>query len=294
MNIQKTLPNPFICPTQSSFSFEKNSTIGCGGYSPTVYKPTDLQQVKDAVRRCQKNERKWFVVGNMSNVLPPDGESECDVLSVKGLQKIHIDGEYVTVGAGVTASKLIATARQFNLSGVEFLTGIPCTIGGASYMNAGVSGKYICDIIDTVYVLRDGDCVALTVNECKYGYKSSCFMQTQDIILGVKLKLKRRNKVFIDDKLQIYNLRRQHLPKGKSMGCVFKNPEGKISARLIEGANLKGLRIGGAVISPKHANFIINENKATSSDVKSLIAVVKKRVLEQYNLFLEEEIRYLT
>ena len=78
------------------------------------------------------------------------------------------------------------------------------------------------------------------------------------------------------------------------MGCVFKNPEGKISARLIEGANLKGLRIGGAVISPKHANFIINENKATSSDVKGLIAVVKKRVLAQYNLLLEEEIRYLT
>ena len=119
-------------------------------------------------------------------------------------------------------------------------------------------------------------------------------MDGKSVILGAKLSLVNSDERHIIAERTRYSARRAHLPKGKSMGCVFKNPEGKIAGKLIEGAGLKGLRIGGATVSQTHANFIINDRQATASDVRTLIQIIKKAVLEQYNVLLEEEIRYLT
>ncbi|MBR2023164.1 MAG: UDP-N-acetylmuramate dehydrogenase, partial [Clostridia bacterium] len=195
--------------------------------------------------------------------------------------------------AGVSSAKLLRFCEHVCKTGAEFLEGIPCTIGGALYMNAGVAGAYIGDIVRFVKVYYRGKVSILSVEDCKYAYKSSVFMQDDFLILGAKLSLLDATKTEILEKKATYKARRAHLPKGKSMGCVFKNPQGISAGKWIEGAGLKGLRIGGAKISEEHANFIINENNATTADVKQLISVIKNAVRIQYGVELQEEIRYL-
>ncbi|MBP3433868.1 MAG: hypothetical protein J6K50_01205, partial [Clostridia bacterium] len=171
--------------------------------------------------------------------------------------------------------------------------GIPCTLGGALYMNAGVGGAYIGDIVESVTVLRSGQILTLPKAECGYAYKKSVFMQNDDLIVGAALRLTEASETEIEERTAYYAAKRAHLPKGKSMGCVFKNPEGLVAGKLVEGAGLKGFRVGGARVSEKHANFILNDKNATSAQIRSLIGIVKNAVFAQYKIRLEEEIRYL-
>ena len=160
-------------------------------------------------------------------------------------------------------------------------------------MNAGAGDKYISEIVENVMVLRDGKKRILSLKECEYAYKHSVFMENTDVILGATLRLDKANEEEIEREEKYYLSRRKHLPKGKSMGCVFKNPNGKYAGDLIERSGLKGFRIGGAKISEKHANFIINDGGATSADIKALIMLIKNAVQAQYGICLEEEIRYI-
>ena len=160
-------------------------------------------------------------------------------------------------------------------------------------MNAGVSGEYIAELVESVLAYIDGKLETLTIDDCHYSYKKSAFMENNAVILGAKLRLSKSNDSDISHRLAHYAHRRLHLPKGKSMGCVFKNPPNATAGRLIDGAGLKGMRIGGAVVSKEHANFIINDKNAKASEIKSLILLVKNAVFAQYKIALEEEIRYL-
>ena len=158
-------------------------------------------------------------------------------------------------------------------------------------MNAGVSGKYIADVVQNVLVYRDGKIRLLSKAECGYAYKQSVFMNNEDVIIGAALSLTRASEADIEENEKFYALRRAHLPKGKSMGCVFKNPDGAFAGDLIERSGLKGLKIGGAYVSTQHANFIINDGNATSKDIQTLIEMIKNAVFAQYGIRLEEEIR---
>ena len=211
---------------------------------------------------------------------------------MKKLVDVQI-GKDTYVSAGAKSSEFLRACRYARKSGAEFLAGIPCTLGGALYMNAGVSGEYIAEIVKSVRVLRDGHIIDLPVEECKYSYKNSVFMERKDVILGATLCLTDASERNITEKEKYYLERRAHLPKGKSMGCVFKNPIGTTAGALIEGAGLKGLRVGGAKVSEKHANFIINEQNATAEEIKSLISLIKNAVKSQYGTELSEEIQYL-
>ena len=185
------------------------------------------------------------------------------------------------------------TLKNMKKSGAEFLAGVPCTLGGALYMNAGAAGVYISEIVESVTVLRGEDIVTLPVTECGYAYKTSVFMQNNDVILGAKLRLADSDTEKVEKEINRFLERRAHLPKGKSMGCVFKNPDGIAAGKLIENAGLKGLRVGGAKVSEEHANFIINDHRATSGQIRMLIGIVKNAVFAQYRIRLKEEIRYL-
>ena len=276
--------------TEKPISFSAHSSIGCGGEASVAYFPQSIEQVEWIVRKlCQEN-KPYYTVGAMTNILPPDGRLEKVVLGMSRLKGIH----KLFVLAGTTGGELLAYCRKHLYSGAEFLYGIPCTLGGVLYMNAGVAGQYISDIVENVTVLRNGKQEIVSVEDCAYGYKTSVFMQNGDIILGAQLRLQKADAIMIENRLHSYRERRKHLPKGKSMGCVFKNPNGMIAGKLIEGAGLKGLRIGGATVSSQHANFIINENGATASEIKQLISIIKNAVFAQYKVQLEEEIRYLT
>ena len=278
------------------FDFSKHSSIGVGGVARVAFYPKSTEEIKQLVSRLKRDDLKHIVLGNLTNVLPPDETLEKVVISTKKLVESRI-GEQVYVSAGVTSACLLKACRYAKKSGAEFLAGIPCTIGGALYMNAGVNGRYIAEIVESVDVYRDGEIIKLSVNDCKYAYKQSVFMQNNDVILGATLCLTDSDEKHIAAQIGEYIERRKHLPKGKSMGCVFKNPlsqNTKISAgEWIEKSGLKGARCGGAYVSNQHANFIINDGGATSKDVKELIKLIKERVLSQHNIRLEEEIAYL-
>ena len=263
-----------------------------GGFATAIFYPHSVAEWIALMEELEKDGIRYYVLGNLTNVLPPDGVSDCVIVSTKRVDGIAV-GDNVFIYAGVTSGALLRACKREGRSGAEFLIGIPCTIGGALYMNAGAGGKYLADIVENVMVFRGGKKQMLSLKDCEYGYKHSVFMENQDVILGATLRLDKADEEEICQAEEYYLSRRMHLPKGKSMGCVFKNPKDAFAGELIERSGLKGLRIGKAKISEEHANFIINEGGATSSDVKALITLVKNAVRSQYGIVLEEEIRYL-
>lgn len=278
---------------QAPFDFSKHSTIGCGGMAEIAFYPRSVAETVDLVKKLDRDGVSYRVLGNLSNVLPTDKTSERAVIRLKELREITKTQTGVFAYAGASMGTLLTACKNYGKSGVEFLIGIPCTLGGALYMNAGVRGYYIGDIVESVYVLRDGETRLIPVSECGYAYKKSVFMQNNDIILGASLRLKDGTKAEIEERERAFVARRAHLPKGRSMGCVFKNPVGVFAGELIERSGLKGMRIGGAKISEIHGNFILNEDGATSAEIKDLIMLIKNAVFAQYGVRLEEEIRYL-
>lgn len=277
---------------QKPFDFSKNSSIGCGGAALVAFYPNDVAECIALIKGLKKDGIRYVVLGNLTNVLPPDGFTDCVVVCTRKMDRIVV-GDNLFVCAGVTSGALLRACKRQKLTGVEFLSGIPCTLGGALYMNAGAGCRYISEIVESVTVLRDGEKHILSLEECEYTYKHSVFMTNEDVILGATLRLEKASAEEIKKREEFYLERRKGLPIGKSMGCVFKNPDGYHAGDLIERSGLKGLRVGGAKISEKHANFIINEGDATSADIKALIALVKNAVRAQYDVCLEEEIRYL-
>ena len=278
--------------TETPFDFAKHASVGCGGLSSVAFYPKNAEEVTGLIRRLEEDSVPYHVLGNLTNVLPPDGTSSRVVVSMKKCKGIVAE-KGVYVSAGVTAGELLAACKKRRLTGAEFLEGIPCTLGGALYMNAGVAGAYIGDIVKHVTAICEGKTVTLTKADCAYAYKSSVFMNGGFVILGAELDLKGADEETIEARRAHYAARRAHLPKGRSMGCVFKNPENAVAGKLIEGAGLKGLRIGGAMISPLHANFILNDRGATATEIKTLIGIVKNAVFAQYKIRLKEEIIYL-
>ena len=278
---------------EKNFSFAKNSSIGCGGVAKIAFCPKSLAELTSLIDRLKKDEIDYYVLGNLTNVLPPDGDTNRAIIRTKNLNGIAFTESGAFVYAGANSGAFLSACRREKKSGAEFLYGVPCTLGGALYMNAGAGGVYIDEIVESVLVLRDGQKLLLKKTDCDYAYKHSAFMENGDVILGAALRLKNASEEEISANEKHYAERRKHLPKGRSMGCVFKNPNNASAGELIEKSGFKGMRIGGAVVSHEHANFIINDNGATAGQIRSLITIIKNGVWAQYGVHLEEEIRYL-
>ena len=276
-----------------SFDMAKHSTIGCGGRAVIAFCPQSIAEAKVLLSKLDSDNIPYYVIGNMSNVLPPDMDTTTiPLIYMKNLNGITI-ADRSFVYAGTTSGALLSMCRRCGKSGVEFLSGIPCTLGGALYMNAGAGGRYIHEIVESVLVYHKGNARLIPCEECGFSYKHSIFMENGSVILGAYLRLLDATDVQISERESYYKSRRAHLPKGKSMGCIFKNTKDKSAGDLIERSGLKGLRVGGAVVSVQHANFIINDGTATAKDIKALISVIKAAVFAQYGVQLEEEIRYI-
>lgn len=275
---------------ETPYLFAKHATIGCGGFSPLAVFPKTKEEFGSLIRRLKSGKIDYYILGNLSNVLPPTKKTNRVVLSTKRLTQITSTQNGVYVQAGVTSGALLAYCKQRSKTGVEFLTGIPCTLGGALYMNAGVNGAHMQDIVQSVDVFYQGKLIAWSLGECEYAYKSSRFMREDCAIVGARLILPNATDQEIIEKIKAYDSRRAHLPKGRSMGCVFKNVNGESAGKWIEGAGLKGMAIGGAFVSKEHANFIINGGAATVTDICALIRLIKNAVFAQYKVQLQEEI----
>ena len=278
-----------LAPFESPFSFRKHSTIGCGGEARIAFYPRTLDEAVSLLKTLDEDGQKYVVLGALSNVLPPDGLSDTIVVSTKRLMGLQEDN---FVLAGTTVGAFLKSCKALRKSGAEFLVGIPCTLGGAVYMNAGAAGVYIEDVVKKVLVYKEGEVKVYQKCDCHYAYKQSVFMQDGGVILGAWLDLQSAELEEIEARLAFFREKRKDLPKGRSMGCIFKNPFGLYAGRLIEEAGLKGKRIGGAYVSCSHANFILNDG-GSSQDVKDLIELIKATVFARFKIKLEEEIRYL-
>ncbi len=277
---------------EGPFCFSACSSIGVGGLAKSAYFPRTVEETAALIAAIEGAGLPYVVLGNLTNVLPPDEGTKKIIVSTKRLKGTKTE-EKLFAYAGTGSGELLSAAKKENLSGAEFLAGIPCTFGGGLYMNAGAAGIYLAEIVDSVLVLRKGRLERLPSAACEYAYKKSVFMESGDVILGGWLRLHSSTAEEIEKRRAYFLEKRAHLPTGRSMGCVFKNPQGKFAGELIESSGLKGFRIGGARISPKHANFIINEGGATAKDIRALIGIIKNAVHAQYGVILEEEIRYI-
>lgn len=283
------------CAAVENFSFAGHTAVGIGGGAPLCLRPQSVRAAVGAVQAVRQAGVPLAVLGAGANVLAADGGFDGAVLLTDGMRGLAADGEFVFAESGVRVSRLLRVSAQCGLGGFSFMAGIPASVGGAAYMNAGTALGHFGDRIISVSVLTaDGKICELAQKECAFAYKSTWFMQSGALILSVRLRAEKQPPAAALREIGRVLASRRHLPKGRSMGCVFKNPEGGVSAgALIERAGMKGASEGGAFVAEEHANFIINGGNASAKDVRALIGRIRSAVLLDSGVRLSEEIVYI-
>ena len=273
------------------------NTYRIGGTAKLLVTPNSISDLTNVIKILKDNNEKYFVLGNGSNIILNDREYDGAVIKLSKLNGIEVHPELnmAYVEAGVMLPLLVNECVKRSLTGLEFAAGIPGTVGGSIYGNAGAYNACILDYVKSVTVLDENLEVQTIEHEnINYAYRTSMFKENKKyIILAAKFFLKEGDK---KGSLEIIEDRRRRRVESQpleypSAGSVFRNPEGDFAGRLIESCNLKGYKIGGAEVSEKHANFIINKGNATSKDIYQLINYVHKEVLEKTNvdLIIEQE-----
>lgn len=277
--------------SQKDFDFAKNTTYGLGGKAKIAYFPADEQEACAIYSHLSLLDEKFVILGAGSNVLVSDGYFDGAVISLARLDKISYDGETLYCQSGVKVAKLLKFCLDNELSGLEYLVKIPASVGGLLFMNGGVQQLYIGTNVRSVTVF-DGNLRKLSKNECQFGNKHSTMRDIKCLILSCGLSVCHAPREEIRENINKFCRARDGLPKGRSCGCVFKNPQGMSAGRIIDESGLKDLKIGGARVSDKHANFIINDG-GTARDVYLLIREIKRLVAERCGISLEEEVIYI-
>jgi len=278
-------------------SLKNHTTFKVGGKCSIAVFLNSEQSVADTVGYCRRSGMKFAVLGNGSNIIAADNDFDGAVL-IMGSDFSEItyirDGE-TECQAGLMLSKLCTAMMHEGLTGMEFAYGIPGTVGGAVYMNAGAYGGEMSDIVVSAdYLDTDGTIKTIMKENMDFSYRHSAFMKSGRIILKVRVKLKKGNVSEIEQKMnELLEKRKDKQPLNyPSAGSTFKRPEGAFAAALIEQCGLKGLTVGGAQVSEKHSGFVINKGNATFDDIMQLVAAVQEKVKEDtgYSLEMEPEI----
>ncbi len=277
--------------TEANFSFARHTTIGCGGMAAVCAYPKTEEELIALLALLKRRGIPYCFLGVGANVLPADGRFEGVIVRFTRFSALSAQGTDIFCGAGVTAGALLRFAQARGIGGLEFLTGIPASLGGAVVMNAGVKEGHLSDVVHSVAAVEGGKARIFRLNECGFSEKYSVF-QSGIAVTGVLLKGRPASQAEIAEKRGYFRAKRARLPKGRSMGCVFVNPEGGFAGELIDRSGCKGLSVGGAFVSEEHANFIINGG-ATSADIAKLIDLVKERVFAETGIRLREEIMRL-
>lgn len=280
---------------ETQYPLSKSTWYGLGGPADYFIRPKTVEQLREVVRRCNENHVPTFLMGLGSNLLIGDEGLRGAVIKLEAEQfrevEFEADGAGLTAWAGAELSKLVLTCVEKGLSGIEALTGIPGSVGGAVKMNAGGNFGDLGAIVESVTLMdNQGNVFEMSKPELVFDYRRTNI--TAQFILNAKLQLGPGDPEHIMrtvKEIWIYKKNSQPL-NTKNAGCIFKNPRGLSAGALIDRAGLKGLQIGGAAVSDKHANFIIAQKDCRSRDVMRLIDVMKERVKEQFNTDLELEI----
>ena len=251
----------------------------------------------DVIRICKEAGMPYYIIGNGSNLLVSDAGYRGVIVQIyKEMNEVKVEGDLVKAQAGALLSGIAAKALGAELSGFEFASGIPGTIGGACVMNAGAYGGEMKDVLESVTVLTgEGKIIELGRNELELGYRTSVIAKEGYIVLGAVLKLERGDgekiKTYMDE-LKEKRVTKQPL-EYPSAGSTFKRPEGYFAGKLIEDAGLRGFQVGGAQVSEKHCGFVINRDHATAADIMELMRQVQIRVKENSGVDLEPEVKRL-
>lgn len=275
----------------------KYTSFRCGGPAAMLVQPDSLAQLLAVLDVLRDEKSKFMVMGNGSNILFTEKGYDGVVVKVgKGMDRITCSGNTIYAESGILLSALSKYALDQKLSGLEFACGIPGSLGGAVFMNAGAYGGEMKNVVSMVSSINSyGIMKDRPADKLDLSYRHSIFMENGEIILGVRLKLDEGLPGLIEAKMKENNQQRnsrQPVHLG-SAGSFFKRPEGYFAGKLIEDAGLKGLTVGGAQVSKMHAGFIVNLGSAVPSDIINLMAVVQETVLDKFGVKLEPEVRII-
>lgn len=276
---------------------KKHTTFRIGGPADYYLCPHSTEELQKILQICRENKLEFFILGNGSNLLVSDKGYRGVVIQLwKNFSDIETEDNTITVKAGALLSKVAAEALEESLTGMEFASGIPGTMGGAVMMNAGAYGGEMKDIIREVTVLtRERELLTLSKEEMNFGYRTSVVKEKGYVVISAELQLRKGDREEIRkvmDELKERRVTKQPLDM-PSAGSTFKRPEGYFAGKLIMDAGLRGFSVGGAQISEKHCGFVVNKGDATAADVLGLIGEVQKRVQEKFGVALEPEVKFL-
>lgn len=279
-------------------SMADHTSFRAGGKAAVLVLPNSKAELIDVLKIVICGDVPYMVMGNGSNILVKDeGFNGIIIKTSKALSEVKVDGDVVYAGSGALLGVVAKAALENSLTGMEFASGIPGTIGGAAFMNAGAYDGEMKDIIQDVelFDIKNGKIYKAGVDEMDYGYRYSILYAKNDVVLGINMKLSHGNPDEIKAKMdELMQRRNSKQPVNyPSAGSFFKRPEGYFAGKLIEDAGLKGFRVGDAQVSMLHAGFVINLGKATATDIINLMHVVQARVMSEFGVKLEPEIRII-
>lgn len=274
-----------------------HTTFRIGGPADLFVTPGSIQAVADSIRICKETQTPYAVIGNGSNLLVSDTGYRGVIIQIgRNLNQVSVNGEEIRAQAGAMLSVIAKTALSESLTGFEFASGIPGTLGGAAVMNAGAYGGEMKDVLTEVTVLtREGEIRTVPAEKLEMGYRTSLAAKNGWIILEAVLKFQKGDAEAIRgrmEELKMHRVTKQPLDL-PSAGSTFKRPEGYFAGKLIMDAGLRGFTVGGAQISEKHCGFVVNKGGATAEDVRNLICAVQKKVQEDAGVKLEPEVKFL-
>lgn len=286
------------CQTKQNQKLCDYSTFKIGGEVSAVFLPSDEEMVRQLVLKAKELSIDYIVIGNGSNLLFDDKGYHGVVIKIgRNMEKIQLNDDFtITALAGASLGKLCTFALNQSFTGLEFAYGIPGTVGGAVYMNAGAYGGEIKDVIISCTTVDEmGNFRTYENKDMELSYRKSIFQKTNEIILSATFKLEKGDADEISNKMnELMQKRKDKQPLDyPNAGSTFKRPEGQFAGKLIQDCNLKGFKVGGAMVSTKHAGFVINSDNATFEDVTGLIKQVQDTVLKKTGFFLECEVKII-
>lgn len=282
---------------QKDVPMSEYTSFKIGGPADLLIKPKDAEALGKLIALCKRENVPFLMIGAGSNLLVSDQGIDGVVCRLAtGFDSIEIQGDTITAGAAVSLAALAKAAQRAGLSGLEFASGIPGSLGGAIFMNAGAYGGEMKDVIlETEYLDESGVRKTIVGDSHEFSYRHSVFCENKGYILSAKMRLVPKDPGEILETMRDLNARRKEKqPLDKpSAGSTFKRPEGFFAAKLIEDAGLKGTCVGSACVSEKHAGFVVNNGGATCADVVTLMQKVQKTVSEKFGVSLEPEVKII-
>ncbi|WBW99297.1 UDP-N-acetylmuramate dehydrogenase [Oceanirhabdus sp. W0125-5] len=275
---------------------KNHTTFKVGGTADLFAIPNNYEDIIAMINFCKKNQLKYYILGNGSNVLVRDGGFRGLIIKTSQLNDIKVQGEYLIAQCGAELKDVAKICTNNSMTGFEFASGIPGSIGGAIAMNAGAYNGEMKDVVEECVVIdNELNIKTLSKEELELSYRNSAIQKYGYIALEVKIKLDYGDNKLIEEKVQdLTNRREEKQPlEANSAGSTFKRAPGHYTGKLIQDSGLKGYSIGGAQISNKHAGFVINKGDASANDILNLIGHIQKVVKENYDVDLEPEVRII-